>query len=124
MTLRSVRVTLHAAALLLILLPVAMLLIAYGYERVILSAYEQTLTSVAARVVAQPSEDLRALALKTGVELQRLDARGAVMADSHTGREARAAGGGPGGVPRGPSQRGCRVHAGGAGGGGRGSTGL
>lgn len=85
---RSARVAITAAALLLIALPLAMLAVAWGYERVLVRRYESRLAQVAVAAAAGRDADLAALGKHESVELRFLDGAGAVVADSGTGAEA------------------------------------
>lgn len=79
---RSARVAIYAAALLLIVLPLALLLVAYGYERWIFARYERALQAITERVARGEAPELAELGRREGVRIRRLDARGGVMADS------------------------------------------
>ncbi|MHB8873200.1 MAG: sensor histidine kinase [Myxococcaceae bacterium] len=85
---RSARVAIAAAALLLIALPLAMLAVARGYELLLVQRYHARLAGVADKAVERGPLELPALGKREGVELRLLDQDGAVVADSHTEAEA------------------------------------
>jgi two-component system sensor histidine kinase ChvG len=85
---KSARVAIAAATLLLIALPLAMLAVAWGYERVLVRRYESRLAQVGATAAGGGPEKLAALGKHESVELRFLDGTGKVVADSNTEGEA------------------------------------
>lgn len=69
---RSARVAIATVALSLVLLPFGLLLIAWVYERAIISAYGETLERVAEVAAVTPSTGWEALAKQEGVWLRRV----------------------------------------------------
>jgi two-component system sensor histidine kinase ChvG len=87
---RSARLTLFAASLLLLLLPLALLGVAWGYERWLVRRDLQALEGVAREVAAAPprAERLGALARQARAQVRLLDAEGRLQAESATWEEA------------------------------------
>jgi len=86
---RSARVAIYAASVVLFLLPLGMLGIAWAYERWLVLRDHAALEKVAERVIREAPSDwtssgLTAVGRREGVELQRVDAMGDVVADSGT----------------------------------------
>ncbi len=83
---RSARVAIAAAALVLVLLPFVLLGIGWLYERAIISSYESELARVAAVAAAAPTAEWPALGAREGVWLRHIDAGG--VFDSGTAESA------------------------------------
>ncbi len=79
---RSARLAIVSAAMVLVLLPIAALLIAYGYERWLMFRFEGALDELAAEAVDHA--DLSSLAQRGHVELFRIDRSGNVVDRSDT----------------------------------------
>lgn len=80
---RSARTAIFAASVLLLLLPLLMLGLAYGYERWLVGRSQSRLAVVAAEAL-NPKSDLAELGRRERVEVRRLDAVGRPVADSGT----------------------------------------
>ena len=85
---RSARASIVAASLLLVLLPISMLPIAYGYERSLVSRYESRLQALEETLSKTPEAELDRRAAQEKVQVYGLDRQGRVVADSKTGELA------------------------------------
>lgn len=85
---RSARVTIAAVAVCLVLLPFALLLCAWSYERVLVLADERELTALLTRATSMPAEQWPALAAREKVWLRQYDAQGQLTFDSGTADSA------------------------------------
>ncbi|MBL8954095.1 MAG: HAMP domain-containing histidine kinase [Myxococcaceae bacterium] len=73
---RSARVAIAAAALVLVLMPFALLLVAWLYEGAIITSYEHALQRTAHEAAHKPVGEWRALGEREGVWLRRVHASG------------------------------------------------
>ncbi|HVE82229.1 MAG TPA: HAMP domain-containing sensor histidine kinase [Myxococcales bacterium] len=85
---RSARVAIWTVSLCLVVLPLAMLAGVALYEQLIVDRYHSRLTDLARRVAGDPGADVNAIGHREGVEIVRLDHRGAFVSRSATDEAA------------------------------------
>lgn len=87
-SLRSARLAIVTSSLLLVAVPLAMLLVSWLYERVVVVQYQERLQQIAAQVARAPEVDLHDLGTREGVEILRLGSDGRLTGQSATAVEA------------------------------------